>query len=90
MPGVAGRLTIGLCAQSCANLARLLKVNVPARLLAGAVLQGECVNAVALLDGILTVGIGSVESGVDGVEGGRGREFVCCPLDPTMCDSATS
>lgn len=70
-------LTVGLSTQPRGDLAGLLEVNVPALGLASLVLEGEGVDAVALLDGVLAVGVGRVEGRVDGVEGGGGRELVC-------------
>lgn len=49
---------------------------MPALRLAGRVLEGEGVDAVALLDGVLALGLVRVEGVVDGVKGGRGRELV--------------
>lgn len=68
--------TIGLRAQTSADLARLLEVNVPALRLAARILQRKGIHAVALLDGILAVGVAGVESLVDGVKGDRGGELV--------------
>lgn len=69
-------LTAGLVAQALADLASLLEVDVPALSLTGAVLEGEGVDSVALLDGVLAVRVGGVEGRVDNVKGGRGRELV--------------
>jgi hypothetical protein len=43
---------------------------MPAGLFTARVLEGEGVDAVALLDGILAIGITGVDSRLDGVEGG--------------------
>lgn len=56
--------------------ALLLEVDVPVLRLAGGVLQDKGKDGVALLDGVLTVGIAGVEGRVDGVKGNRGGEFV--------------
>jgi hypothetical protein len=50
---------------------------VPASRLAGLVLEVECEDGLAVLDGILAVGIVAAESGVDGIEGLGRRESVC-------------
>jgi hypothetical protein len=50
---------------------------VPARRLASLVLESEGVDALALLDGVLAISVASVDGGVDGIKGGRGREVVC-------------
>lgn len=72
-------LTISLSTGGCRALADfpfVLQIDVPALLLAGLVLQREGVDTGALLDGVLTLGFVGREGGVDGVEGGRGREGV--------------
>lgn len=50
---------------------------MPAGLIAARVLKCEGVDAVALLDGVLAIGIAGVDGRLDGVEGGRGGELVC-------------
>lgn len=72
----ASNLTSGL-ANTSADLAGLLEVDVPALGLASLVLQGEGEDAVALLDGVLALILGGGEDGVDGVEGHRGGKLVC-------------
>ena len=67
--------TIGLGAKTGADLASVLEVNVPALRLAGLVLQGEGVDALGLLNGILAIGFVG-ERLADGVESGRGGELV--------------
>lgn len=72
-----GKRTTGLGADTVANLARLLQVDVPALGVASLVLEGKRIDPVALLDSVLAVGIAGVERGVDGLEGlGRGK-LVC-------------
>lgn len=71
------RHTIGLCAGAGRDLASLLEVDVPAGLIAARVLECEGVDAVALLDGVLAIGIAGVDGRLDGVEGGRGGKLVC-------------
>lgn len=66
----------GLGGQALLHGARLLEVNVPAVRLAGRVLEGEGEDGVALLDGVLAVGL-AAEGRVDGVKGGRGGELGC-------------
>lgn len=61
---------IRLCAGASSDLAGFLEVDVPAGLIAARVLEGEGVDAVALLDGILAIGITGVDGRLDGVEGG--------------------
>lgn len=61
---------IRLCAGASSDLAGFLEVDVPAGLITARVLEGEGVDAVALLDGILAIGIAGVDSRLDGVEGG--------------------
>ena len=50
---------------------------MPALGLAGGVLEGECEDGVALLDGVLLVRLAGVQSVIDGIEGRGGRELVC-------------
>jgi len=69
--------TVGVLAEAGANGALLLKVDVPVGSLARLVLEGECKDSLAALDGILAAGIVAAESGVDGLEGLGGREGVC-------------
>ena len=69
--------TIGLCAGAGSNLSSLLEINVPAGLVSARVLEGEGIDAVALLDGVLAIGVAGVDSRLDGVESGRGGELVC-------------
>jgi hypothetical protein len=64
------RRTIRLCAGTSSDLAGFLEVDVPAGIIAARVLEGEGVDAVALLDGILAIGITGVDGRLDGVEGG--------------------
>lgn len=64
------RRTIRLCAGASSDLAGFLEVDVPAGLITARVLECEGVDAVALLDGILAIGIAGVDSRLDGVEGG--------------------
>lgn len=49
---------------------------MPAGLIAARVLECEGVDAVALLDGVLAIGIAGVDGRLDGVEGGRGGKLV--------------
>jgi hypothetical protein len=49
---------------------------VPAGLIAARVLESEGVDAIALLDGVLAIGIAGVDGRLDGVEGGRGGKLV--------------
>jgi hypothetical protein len=89
--GREGLYTISLSTGGCGALADfplVLQVNVPAPLLAGVVLQGEGVDAGALLDGVLALGVVGSESGVDGIKGGRGREGVW--INPTSCQIITA
>lgn len=74
MPGSLN--TVGLFASASGNLSGLLEVDMPAGLVAARVLEGEGVNTVALLDGVLAIGIAGVDSLLDGVEGGRGGKLV--------------
>lgn len=67
--------TSGLLAETLANGAALLQVDVPAVGLASSVLKVESKDGVALLDGILLVGLAGVKGSVDGVKGGRGGEL---------------
>lgn len=71
-----GKLTGGLVAKTLANLALVLEVNVPLVGLAGGVLEDKGKDGVALLDGVLAVGLAAGKGAVDGVEGGGGRELV--------------
>jgi hypothetical protein len=64
------RRTIRLCAGASSDLAGFLEVDMPAGLITARVLEGEGVDAVALLDGILAIGITGVDSRLDGVESG--------------------
>lgn len=64
------RRTIRLCTGASSDLAGFLEVDMPAGLFTARVLEGEGVDAVALLDGILAIGITGVDSRLDGVEGG--------------------
>lgn len=50
---------------------------MPAGLIAARVLESEGVDAIALLDGVLAIGIAGVDGRLDGVEGGRGGKLVC-------------
>lgn len=75
---------IGLCAGAGRDLASLLEVDVPAGLIAARVLECEGVDAVALLDGVLAIGIAGVDGRLDGVEGGRGGKLVV--LERHGCD----
>lgn len=61
---------IRLCTGASSDLAGFLEVDMPAGLFTARVLEGEGVDAVALLDGILAIGITGVDSRLDGVEGG--------------------
>lgn len=72
--GVWQKHTSGL-ADTGANTARLLEVDVPALRLASLVLEGEGKDTVGLLDGVLALGVGAGEDAVDDVESGRGREL---------------
>ena len=48
--------------------------------LAGFVLEDESENGVALLDGVLAIGLAGVKGLVDLLEGGGRRELVCRKL----------
>lgn len=72
--GVWQKRTSGL-ADTGANTAGLLEVDVPALRLASLVLEGEGKDTVGLLDGVLALGVGAGEDAVDDVESGRGREL---------------
>lgn len=50
---------------------------MPALGLAGGVLEGECEDGVALLDGVLLVRLAGVQSVIDGIEGRGRRKLVC-------------
>ena len=65
-----------LLAHALANGALVLEVDVPALGLAGGVLEGEGKDGVALLHGILAVGLAGVEGVVDLVKCRRGGELV--------------
>jgi len=65
-----------LRAKSFADNAFVFEVDVPAFGLASCVLQGECEDTFALLDGGSTLGFGGGEEGVYCVEGGGRRECV--------------
>jgi hypothetical protein len=67
---------IRLFAGASRNLSGLLEIDMPAGLIATRVLEGKGVDAVALLDGVLAIGIAGVDSLLNGVEGGRGGELV--------------
>ena len=71
--------TSRLLAQALGNGARVLEIDVPAVGLAGGVLEGEGKDGVALLQGVLAVGLAGVEGGVDRLEGRGGGELVCLP-----------
>lgn len=71
------RPTSRLVSETLANLAGLLEVDVPVLRLASLVLQGKSKDGLALLDGILPLGLVGVERVVDGVKGRRGGELVC-------------
>lgn len=71
-----GKHTGGLVAKTLGDLALLLEVDVPAVGLTGSVLQIEGKDGIALLDGVLAVGLAGFQSIVDGVESGRGGELV--------------
>ena len=73
---MSGQPTRRLLCQALGNSARALEVDGPALGLAGGVLEGEGEDGVALLQGILAVGLAGVEGGVDGVEGRRRGELV--------------
>jgi hypothetical protein len=68
--------TSRLLAQALADGALVLQVDVPALGLAGGVLEGEGKDGVALLHGILAVGLAGIKGLVDLVEGGGGGELV--------------
>lgn len=68
-------LTSRLLSESLANGALVLEVDVPALNLAGGVLEVEGEDGVALLDGVLLVGLAG-ESGGDGVKRRGGGELV--------------
>lgn len=73
------KLTISLAALrggALANLALLLQIEVPALLLALAVLQVEGDDGLGLLDGILALGGIGLERLVDRVKGGGGGEGI--------------
>lgn len=69
--------TVGVLGKAIGNGALVLEVNVPAGRLARLVLEGECKDSLAVLDGVLAAGFVAAESGVDGLEGLGGRESVC-------------
>jgi len=72
-------LTISLATGGCGTLADLtlvLQVEVPALLLTLGVLQIESNNGLSLVDGILAIGLVGLESLVDHVERGGGREGI--------------
>lgn len=73
--GRHAKLTSRLLPQPLADNTLLLQVNVPAGRLAGLVLEGEGEDGLALLDGVLALGVG-LEGVGDGVEGGGGGEFL--------------
>lgn len=67
-----GELTIGLLAggsSALANLALLLQVNVPAFLLAFAVLKGKGEDSTSALHSLFSVGLATSESRAYHVEG---------------------
>lgn len=68
-------LTSRLVSESLANSALVLEVDVPAFGLASAVLEVEGEDGVALLDGVLLVGVAG-ESNGNSVKGCGGRELV--------------
>ena len=83
-------LTIGLLAESLADLALLLQVQVPALGLA-AVLDGEGVRGLGVVDGLLAGGLVVGENAVDGVESLGGWELgcetalaKCCRIDAAL------
>lgn len=83
------QLTISLAtggSGTLADLALVLQVEVPALLLALRVLQVESDDGLGLVDGILAVGVVRLESLVDHVEGGGGREGICESVSVTRCD----
>ena len=84
----AGQPTSRLLAQALGNGARVLEVDVPAVGLAGGVLEGEGEDGVALLQGVLAVGLAGVESGVDRLEGLGGGELVCFAVSDRPSDQA--
>lgn len=74
------KLTIRLStlrSRALADLAVVLEVEVPALLLATGVLEVESNNSLGLADGVLTLSLVGLESRVDHVERGGGRELVC-------------
>lgn len=71
--------TVRLLAQALADLALVLEVDVPALGLARGVLEGEGKDGVALLHGILAVGLAGREHLVDFVKRRGGGELVCLP-----------
>jgi hypothetical protein len=73
----AAERTSRLLADTLADSAFVLQVDVPALGLAGGVLEGEGEDGVALLHGILAVGLAGVQGLVDLVEGRGGGELVC-------------
>ena len=73
---VEGKLTVGLVAKTLANLALVLEVNVPLVGLAGSVLEDKGKDGLALLDGVLAVGVAAGKSAVDRVESSGGGELV--------------
>lgn len=65
---------LALGSKTLANDALVLQVDVPALLLAGLVLEGESIDAVTGLDGVLALSIIALQRLVDGIKGSRGRE----------------
>jgi hypothetical protein len=49
---------------------------MPTGFVAARVLESEGIDAVALLDCVLAIGVAGVDSCLNGVEGGRGGELV--------------
>lgn len=70
--------TVGLLAEPLGHLALVLEINVPALSLAGGVLEGKSIDTVPLLDGVFFVGLAGIQRLVDGLEGSRGWELLCC------------
>lgn len=68
------RRTSRFISKTLGDLALGLEIDVPAVGLAGLVLEGEGEDGVALLDGVLTLGVGGGEGCVDGIEGLGGGE----------------
>jgi hypothetical protein len=68
--------TIRIVSHAFTHSARLLEIDMPARGLSAGIGENKCVDTVALLDGILAIGLACVQRGIDGIKGNRRWEVV--------------